>query len=187
MLKTGFKIQFLAIVILPLMMTGSCALFQDENDDCDATKMIDAREPVIYIRTVVYPGIINVDSDLTYRLGSATKIEFSGSIQKVYCNGKKSGYFTYSPNFYPLEYTENELSAGLFLPQPYQYKFENDLDKLIVIITCKAWFSDGKIFETDTVSEEFFYKDIKYEVNQTKYYIKLDFIDETSSWKQVTS
>ncbi len=64
---------------------------------------------------------------------------------------------------------------------------QNDLDKLIVIITCKAWFSDGKIFETDTYSEEFFYKDIKYEVNQMKYYIKLDFIDETSSWKRVTS
>ena len=187
MLKSGFKPSVLAIVILPLIMTGSCALFPDENEDCDATKMIEVREPLIYIRTVVYPGMMLVDSDISYYLGSATKIELSGSIQKVYCSGKKSGYFTYSPNFFPQDYTEDELKAGLFLPQPYQYKFQNDLDKLVVIITCKAWFSDGKIFETDSRSEEFFYKDIKYEVNQMRYYILLDFIDENSSWKRVTS
>ncbi len=123
MLKSGSNVSVLAILLLPLLMTGSCALFPDENDDCDATKMIDVREPVIYLRTVVYPGTMNVDLDITYRLGSATKIEFSGSIQKVYCSGKKSGYFTYSPNLFPLDYTEAELKAGLFLPQPYQYKF----------------------------------------------------------------
>jgi hypothetical protein len=187
MIKSGYKIPSLAIIILTLMMTGSCELFSDNNEDCDATKMIELKEPIIYLRAEVWPGQLAIDSDLTYKLRNATKIEIKGSIQKVYCSGKKSGYFTYNPNFFPTAYDDAELVAGLFLPQPYQYKFENDLDKLIVIITCKAWFSDGKIFEMGTITEEFFYKDIKYEVNEMRYYFKILLSTESTTWRRVTS
>jgi hypothetical protein len=181
MLKSAFKIPVIALVVLPVIMTGSCALFPTENDDCDATKMVEVKEPIIYLRTVVYSGKIFTSTDISYNLSDITSIQYIGSIQKEYCNGKESGRFTFGPNFYPSDYTINELNTGLFLPQPYQYKFGNDLDKLIVIITAKVWFKDGKIFETDTHSEKFFFKDIRYEVNQMKYYIILNFIDENSS------
>lgn len=116
----------------------------------------------------------------------AEHIQISGSIQKFYCNGKKSGYFTFSHNLYPGDYSFEEQEAGLFLSQPYQYKFQNDLDKLLVIYTCKAWFNDGKIFESHTWPQEFFYKDVKFEANQTKHYILLDQMMSGTQWREVT-
>lgn len=181
--KSGFSL--LAVVVFCILSLHSCTLFSDSNDDCDATKMIEIREPVIYLRAVLPPGQMNISSDLSWYLGNATHVQVSGSIQKVYCNGKKSGYFTYSPNIYPGDYTGEELEVGLFLPQPYQYRFENDLDKLLVIVTYKAWFEDGAIFESHTFPDEYFFKDIKYEVNPGKYYIKLDQLLDQAQWRRV--
>jgi len=181
------KILAAIMVSLSLLVTASCQLFSDFNDDCDATKMIEVREPVIYLRTILPSGIININSDLSYKFPEATHLHISGSIQKVYCNGDKSGYFTFSHNIYPGDYTFTELESGVFLEQPYQYKFQNDKDKLLVIITYKAWFSDGKIFESHTFTDEFFFKDIRYEVNQIKYYISLDDLKGDPQWRQVTS
>jgi len=162
-------------------------VFSDNNEDCDATKMVVTEEPLIYIRTVLPSDKINVDSDISYKLPDATHLQISGSIQKVYCSGKKSGYFSFSHNIYPGDYTSVELESGVFMLQPYQYKFQNDKDKLIVIITYKAWFNDGKIFESHTFTDEFFFKDIRYEGSQMKYYIKLDDHKDNSQWREVTS
>lgn len=181
------RFSLMLVVVFFLTCINSCELFPDFNDDCDATKMIDVKEPIIYLRPVLPPGSMNIDSDLTRKLANATHVQVSGSIQKIYCNGKKSGYFDFSPNLYPGDYTEAELTSGLFLPQPYQYKFQNDLDKLLVIVTYKAWFSDGAIFESHTFTDDYFFKDIKYEVNQIKYYIQLDQLLLETQWRRVSS
>lgn len=182
-----FRFSVLVVVVFCLAGFHSCELFPDFNDDCDSTKMIDAKEPIIYLRSVLPWDKININSDISYKLWDATHVQISGSIQKFYCNGKKSGYFTFSQNFFPSDYSIPELDAGLFLQQPYQYKFQNDLDKLLVIITYKAWFADGSIFESHTYTDDYFYKDIKYEVNQIKYYILLDQLLDKSQWRKVTS
>ena len=182
-----FRFSLLVVVVFCITCINGCNLFPDFNDDCDATKMIDVKEPIIYLRSVLPPGPLNISSDLTWKLVNATHIQASGSNQKIYCNGNKSGYFTFSHNVYPGDYTDAELSQGLFLPQPYQYKFQNDLDKLLVIVTYKAWFSDGAIFESHTFTSDYFFKDIKYEVNQIKYYIHLDQLMGADQWRRVTS
>jgi len=175
-----------ALSMFLIALTAGCSLLSTKNDDCDATKMITPQEPLLYLRVLLNPGTMNTTFG-DYSLKNATRLEIIGSIEKVYCSGKLSGRFTYNPAFFPVELTPAELSAGLFLPQPYQYKFDNDNDKLIVILTLKAWFSDGKIFEPDTFSEDFFYKDLKYEVNMSRNYFMLDYSKESFSWKQVTS
>ena len=86
------------MVIVCIAGLHSCELFPDFNDDCDATKMIEVREPVIYLRTVIPTGSMATDTDINYKLPDAEHIEISGSIQKIYCSGKKSGYFTFSHN-----------------------------------------------------------------------------------------
>jgi len=182
-----FRFSLLLVVVYCLTCLHSCELFSDFNDDCDATKMIEVREPVIYLRAVLPPGRMNISSDLTWKLAEATHIQISGSIQKVYCNGNKSGYYEFSHNIYPVDYSITELESGLFLAQPYQYKFQNDLDKVLVIVTYKAWFSDGAIFESHTFTDDYFFKDIQYEVNQIKYYIKLDQLLGESQWRRVYS
>jgi len=177
----------LLVVVFCIVGLHSCELFKDFNDDCDATKMIEVREPVIYLRTVIPTGSMATDTDINYKLPDAEHIQISGSIQKIYCDGKKSGYFTFSHNLYPGDYPLPDLENGLFLSQPYQYKFQNDLDKLLVIVTFKAWFHDGKIYESHTFPSDFFYKDIRYEVNQTKYFLLIDDLNSGTQWRKVTS
>ncbi len=181
------RFSLLLVVVFCIAGLHSCELFKDFNDECDATKMIEVREPIIYLRTILPPGTMNTSSEINYKLNDATYVQVSGSIQKIYCNGKKSGYFTFSHNLYPRDYSFDELTAGLFLPQPYQYKFQNDLDKLLVIVTYKAWFGDGAIYESHTFPIEYFYKDIRYEVNLTKFYILMNDLLSQTQWRKVTS
>ncbi len=175
-----------ALTFLLVALTAGCSLFSSKNDDCDVTKMITPKEPLVYLRVLLNPEYMKT-SEGNYYLKNATRLEIIGSIEKVYCSGKLSGRFTFNPVFFPVELTPTDLSTGLFLPQPYEYKFDNDKDKLIVMLTLKAWFSDGKIFEPDTFAEEFYYKDLKYEVNMGRYYFKIDYSTDFFTWKQVTS
>lgn len=175
-----------ALSVFLVALTAGCSLFSSKNDDCDATKMITPQEPLLYLRVLLNPETMNTSFG-NYYLKNATRLEIIGSIEKVYCSGKLSGRFTFNPSFFPVELTPVELSTGLFLPQPYQYKFDNDKDKLIVTLTLKAWFSDGKIFEPDTFAEEFYYKDLKYEANLGRNYFKIDYSNDFFTWKQVTS
>jgi hypothetical protein len=175
-----------ALSFLLIALTAGCSLFSSKNDDCDATKMITPQEPILYLRVLVDPEKLNTEVG-NYYLKAATRLEIIGSIEKVYCSGKLSGRFTYNPTFFPVELTTTDMTSGLYLPQPYQYKFDNDKDKLIVMFTLKARFSDGKIFETDTFSEELFFKDLTYDVTRDRNYFKLDYSKDFFPWKQVTS
>lgn len=175
-----------ALLFVLIASTSGCELLTSKNDDCEATKMPETKEPIIYLRITVDPGPINTQVG-TYYLKYADRLEIIGSVEKVYCSGKLSGRFTFNPSFFPEDMTLPEITAGLILPQPYQYKFDNDKDKLLIMYTLKAWFSGGKIFETDPFSVERFYKNLQYDVNSGKYYLNVGSAVELSPWRQVTS
>lgn len=158
---------------------GSCELLTSKNDDCDSTKMDTPQEPVIYIKAL---------PDLSLTLGeeamiNSDRITISGSIRKIYCSGKESGNFTYNTTFY----VNSQMSANDFwLPQPYQYKFDNTKDKLVVTCNAKVFFDNGKIYESSECFGEFYYEDILLDANEFKYHIDIIF-GNNLEWYEVTS
>ncbi len=165
-------------VFIVLSVTlGSCELFKEDND-CDATKMDTTEEPIIYIKALINLGQKLGDSYLI----NSERLVISGSIRKIYCSGKESGNFSFNPTFY---ISQESTVDDFFLPQPYQYKFSNTKDKLIVICHVKVYFENGNIYESSEAHADFYYEDIEYDANRMKYFIEISFV--TNAWYEVTS
>lgn len=176
MKKISFKV--FSVFIILAVISGSCELLSSKND-CDATKMDSPQEPVVYIKAL---------PNLTMKLGDqymlfADRILISGNIRKIYCSGKESGYFTYNPTFYvDVKMTDNDF----WLPQPYQYKFDNTKDKLVVICHAKVFYDNGKIYESSECVADFYYENILLDINELKYHIDIAF-GTNLEWYEVTS
>ena len=173
-------IPLLVFIVLSASLS-SCELFGDKNDDCDATKMDQTEEPVIYIKVETsFP-----ENAITFY--TPEKVIISGSIRKIYCSGKESGYFTYSPTFFVTRddfYLTNV--SNFVLPQPYQYKFANTMDKLIVMLRVKIYVEEGHIYESEEISKEFFYKDLMFDFDNMKHSVLL-YGTSALQWYEVTS
>ena len=174
------------ISLIPLMVfivlsasLNSCELFNDKNDDCDATKMDKTEEPIIYIKASIpfAPGAIDVYHP--------EKVTISGSIRKIYCSGKESGNFSFNPTFFVSREDFDQNMATFNLPQPYQYKFDNTKDKLIVICRVKIYVEEGFIYESEEIYKEFFYEDLKFDFDHMKHYVLI--MPLTLQWYEVTS
>lgn len=170
------------IVLFCLAGLQSCEVLEG-GDECEDSGM-DMVEPVIYLKANFYTQAMLLAPN-TY-LENAQKMIISGSIQKEYCSGKLSGYFTYNPTFFPSTMTLSEFDEGFYFPQSYQYKFNNKEDELIVIMRIKAFTPDGRIFESGEMTKRYKYADIKYDVNMIRYYIKITFAYDPL-WVRVTS
>jgi hypothetical protein len=157
----------LILIVLILFGCASCELFSDKNDDCDDTKMEKREEPVIYLK-----AIIPFNNEII-EVHTPEKVIITGSIRKIYCSGKESGNFSYTPTFFVDDKTFDRYKADFILPQPYQYKFDNTKDKLIVQCHVKVYLEDGLIYESVPIIQEFFYKDIKFDANELKNFIEI--------------
>ncbi|MCU0459208.1 MAG: hypothetical protein MUE37_09010 [Bacteroidales bacterium] len=169
------------IVLFCLASLQSCEVFAG-GDECKGSEM-DMVEPVIYLKANFYPVPITIEPYTN--LNESEEMIISGSIQKEYCSGKLSGYFTFNPTFFPNEMTLNDFAEGFYFPQSYQYKFNNKEDELIVILRIKAYTYDGRIFESEDAVMRFKYADIKYDVNMIRNYIKFT-IPKNIEWYRVT-
>jgi hypothetical protein len=172
-----FAALFAALISLSI---AACDAISDKNDECEATKMPERQTPTIYLNLLLRNDTILND----LYVHSAEKATFSGTITKVYCDGTVSSTFSYSPTFFPSEMDYIFLNAGFYLDQPYEFNFDNDKDYLLVIAKLKVWFSNGKIFESNDVSRKYYFKDIKYDVNQLKKFIFIPF--GVNSYVEVT-
>jgi hypothetical protein len=166
-----------------LVSLFSCETLPDKNDECDATKMIEPQSPTIYLKLFLEYDTLPGQSHYLYQ---ASKAVFSGTITKIYCSGTISSTFSYSPTYFLSEMDPYYIYNGFYLDQPYQFNFDNDLDYLLVQARIKAYFSDGKIYESDELLKKYYYKDVKYDVNQLKKYIKL-IEPEVMKWTEVTT
>lgn len=159
------------IVLFCLAGLQGCEVL-NQGGDCDGNE-IDPIEPVIYLRANFSTESMHLFPAV--ELYDAEKMIITGSIQKEYCSGKLSGYFTYNPTFFPLTMTLVELTSGFYLPQPYQYKFTNKEDELIVILRIKVYLPDKTIYESGEYVRRYNHTSIKTDVNSLKSYIILDF------------
>lgn len=176
------SIQMVLMVFFMIMLTmDSCAWIT--GDKCDDT-VIPLYEPVIYLKL----HITNENGpDLGHSTTKADKAIVTGSITKYYCGGKKSGSFSFNHTLFLLkDYTGQNLSDGVFLSQPYQFKFTNTEDYLEVILQIKLYYDvDGKIFESAEGITKYYDEDISYDVNRLDNYINLN-LPNPRGWKDVT-
>lgn len=167
--------------LMILLIMDSCS--DITGDPCDDTMMKNPDEPTIYLKLHLENQFDSPDA--THILSAADKAVYTGTITKYYCGDKKSGSFEFTHTlFLSRDYTPEYLKTGVFLHQPYQFKFENDGDYLMVISKIRLYFKDGKIFECGEGNARYHYEDIFYDVNWFKKFIKIYRIG--TGWKEVT-
>jgi hypothetical protein len=183
-MKPSWVFRFLGLFIM-LCMIISCEEKTEENNECDATKMSSPQNPTIYLKLGIAWDSMPTASMMNYISYHATWALFSGTITKVYCGGKVSSTFSFNPTFYPDEMDYQTLGNGFYLPQPYQFKFENDLDYVHVIARIKYFFDkDNSTFESLELSQRFYYKNLYYDYNLNSNYISL-YIDDKMQYVRV--
>ena len=186
-MKTLIQFAMLFCIMTMLTMDG-CELFINSKDDCEETKMLTVENPVIYLKLDLAPYTYHELLEMGYPTGLMnTKEMLVGTIMKVYCGGKESGSFSYEKTYYPKSMDFDTQMGGFLLPQPYQFKFENKEDYLIVIAHLKTYLDDGKIFEDKIgFTKKYYYEELNYNKDSNDYYIVIDYPDIVD-WVQVTS
>jgi hypothetical protein len=177
-------IQGVILVCAMILLTmDSCS--DITGDPCDDTMMKNPDEPTIYLKLHLMNEFDSPDP--THIVSDADKIIYAGIITKYYCGDKKSGRFEFVHTlFLSKDYTPEYLRNGVFLPQPYTFKFENDGDYLQVATQMKQYFNDGKIFKNEISIYKHYYKDISYDATRMDKYIDL-YLPMSSKWTEVTS
>ncbi len=163
---TKIVIRLLTAIIGCLISFSAC---ESLTDSCKKTRWEAIEDPIITVR--VNCNITSFGYNLaTYKISDASEVSYTGTITKIYCNGNKSGSFDFKRTIYPvggkLVY-DNVMAGG-----PYQFNFQNDFDKLEVMVRMRIAFPDGSVFRpryTETYS--YYYKDIKFDINNLEKYI----------------
>ena len=143
---------------------------EEEEDSCAATKMVEAKEPLIYL-IVKLKQFTLWAYGTSYNSQSADNAILSGSITKYYCPDQKSGSFEFEQTFYPVQMDPQYLDLGFFLVQPYTFKFENDLDYLEVPFDIFLVFQHQNLQWKDTVRA--YYSDLQYDYTLNSKYIPI--------------
>lgn len=158
-----------------LIVYNSCSPTENEVEDlCKRTQWQEVKEPAIKFYATEPLGFCSTDN--THRADSASYQICLGSVQKFYCNETPSGKFDFIDTHNPTPGTSKDIPLG----QLYQFKFQNDKDRLFFTCKFKVTFPDGKTYQSNDVSQNYYYKDILYNVNTFEYYIK--FIVPSLTW-----
>lgn len=156
------------LVFVSFFLLIACDTLTETNDECEKTKWSVVEEPIIYLYIAVPITYCNKINNIN-ATDSATQMICSGSITKVYCDGKVSGSFSFNTNFYPIQMTEAELYKQR-VGQAYQFKFQNDKDYLVFVGRLKAYFPGGIIWESEEINFKLYFKDIKTNPNDFEKY-----------------
>jgi hypothetical protein len=157
-----------ASLLAIILMIDGCALFPDVDDECLKNNWETAQEPIINVRMT--SSLVTFTHEMTqYNMSQASSMTVSGTITKVYCSGKESGTFPVEAQILPsggaIPLTSVKIGG------PYQFKFQNDEDRVELRFKVRVTFPDGKIFETNDLWESFFYNNIRLNANSLEYYV----------------
>jgi hypothetical protein len=158
----------MASLLAFILLIDGCALFPDTDDECLKNNWETAQEPIIYVRMT--SDLVTFTDDMTqYDLTQASSMTVTGTITKIYCTGKESGTFPVEALIMP---SGGAIPlANVKIGGPYQYKFQNDEDRVELRFKIRVTFPDGKIFETKDLWDSFTYSNIKLNANNLEYYV----------------
>lgn len=143
---------------------------EEEEDPCAATKMVEVKEPLIYLK-------LELKQFTLWAFGNTYESQFAdigriiGSATKYYCPDKKSGSFSFEEAFYPAQSEPQYLEQGFYLDQPYMFKFENDLDYIEVPFQITLGYDLNYLQWRDTV--RVYYSDLEYDYTLNSNYIPI--------------
>lgn len=164
------SILFLLILFLGLVASLiSCEVQSDDKELCEQTKWNEVKEVII---TVGISQPLDHCGNNTHKADTADFIKITGSIQKYYCDNTPSGKFSFENTVQPDPNVDYH-NVG----QRYQFKFENDKDRLVVKCILKAFFIEGNNYESEEATKTFYYNDIQFDFNTLEYYILFDLPD----------
>jgi hypothetical protein len=173
-----YSVAVITGLCLLMVMTTSCDVKTGKNDKREETKWSWPKNPTVYLKLSIDWDTVGTDFMMSFISHHATWATFSGTITKIYCEGTVSSTFDYSPTFYPEGMTSDELMKGFNLPQPYEFKFENDEDCLQLIARIKYFFDKADYtYESMEITKAIRYKDLHYDYTINSYYISIN-IDE---------
>ena len=162
------KSKLFLLILFPGLVASlmSCEVQSDDNQLCEQTKWDEVKEVII---TVGISQPLDHCDNNTHKADTADFIKITGSIQKYYCDNTPSGKFHFENIVQPDPITDYH-NVG----QRYQFKFENDKDRLVVKCILKAYFIDGNIYQSEEAKKTFYYNDIIFDFNTLEYYILFD-------------
>ena len=158
----------MASILAVILMIDGCALFPDTDDECLKNNWETIQEPIINVRMT--SNLVTFTDDMTqYNISQASSMIITGTITKIYCTGKESGTFPVEAQIMPsggaIPLTNVKIGG------PYQYKFQNDEDRVELRFKVRWTFPDGKIFETKPLWDFFSYSDIRLNVSSMENYV----------------
>lgn len=154
----------LTAIILVFSLFNCSVQDEDPFDPCASKKLPQQYE--LDVQAYTYEPEEFCDSDSLYWSDNASYIFCKGSVQKFYCNGTPSGKFDFDITYYPDPLTTAKMPLG----QLYQFKFDNEDDVIQIIYDLKAFFSDGKIYKTQSITVGYYYGGIQYDYINGKHY-----------------
>jgi hypothetical protein len=157
-MKIISKLLLLTLLCVLSSALLTCELIIDKNDDCKKTKFSATEEPVFSLimdadQTISVPGGTKYDTK------DATKAIISGSITKIYCSGSEGGRFEFNTTIFPSA-SDIDFLNKVKVGNAYQIKFANENDYVMVVFREKYYFPDGKIWESEEVSQRIYFKNI---------------------------
>jgi hypothetical protein len=120
-----FSFPVYSFVIL-VLMAGMC---DKEEDDCEKNKwdVTLTNSPQPRLQFVENPCMT---SEGAVDLLSGEEILFSGTIEKVHCDGSRSERFEYYSTFDPRVLSQQSIQKGIMVGYPITFKFQHDDDYL---------------------------------------------------------
>jgi len=167
-------LSLLLLIFISSFLLTNCDSTTEQTDECEKTKYQEVKEPIIYLLGTIYNKQYFESPYVSNSLDTAQYIEFTGSIQKYYCNGTPSGKFDINTTFYP---TPGDYEYSLIVGQAYQFKFENNADHLRVSLRLKVYFNRGLTYESNTIVANRNYSDVYYNPVWSSYVVDLLFSD----------
>lgn len=178
-MKTIFHLTG-TLVLISIFVFNSCETIESESE-CDASQWTQAEEPIFYYyNKFTYPILC----DSAHELSNSDRIQFLGTVTKVYCSGEVSSTFPYNSTYYTDALVYN---SDIKMGQGYQFKFQNDKDHLWVQYRIKVFYDDGYIFESEEIFPKIYYSDLSMDIYAGGFYFRMTLVRGRPIFYRVTS
>ena len=167
--RSALLVISLIVIATALSLLTNCLMEEDE-DQCAQTKWIEPKEPMVYLKF----SLKQFSIENQYNSHAAQDAIIQVVITKFYCPDKQSTMFTRTQTIHPDQCDPQYLEQGFYLEQPYQFKFENDLDYLEVYLYFSLYFPERYKWQDTIVA---FYPNLIYDYNLNSYYIPITIED----------
>lgn len=154
------KIHFFLfpLVLLLLICESSCELFlsnEEADKRCNENKLSDPVDKKIVVNYQIIRGQNKLPS-YGYEVLDATRLTFRGSVRKMDCHEEEAEFFNINCSAQAgiLAIGKDQYTFTLLPELPareFLFEFWNDLEYISVLVSMRAEFADGKVFESSEI------------------------------------